>query len=268
MEALRDAAADRYEQSVGSPWRPHSGSLVNHRALTAAMIDSRDFINAKRRAETEALLPAGARIAFTGGPDFNDHARIWDALDKVRAKHLDMVLLHGGTPTGAERIAACWADSRKVPQISFKPNWTRHAKAAPFKRNDQLLEALPIGVIAFPGPASTPTSATRRRGSASRFGNSIAAARKRRFHQSQRCSVRRALSARGTSRQESHCTVPDRTAIQGCAVPPILPSAGAARLGARVSFLRSTKSAPPRPAGRRLSASLTRSDPARRGTPS
>ncbi len=151
MEALRDAAADRYEQLVGSPWRPHSGSLVNHRALTAAMIDSRDFINAKRRAETEALLPAGARIAFTGGSDFNDHARIWDALDKVRAKHADMVLLHGGTPTGAERIAACWADSRKVAQITFKPNWTRHAKAAPFKRNDQLLEALPIGLVAFPG---------------------------------------------------------------------------------------------------------------------
>ncbi len=151
MEAFRDAAVDRYEYHTGSPWRPHSGSMVNHRTLTAAMIDSRDFLAAKRRAETEAVLPAGTKIAFTGGPDFNDHARIWAALDKVRAKHSDMVLLHGGTPTGAERIAACWADSRKVPQIVFKPNWTRHAKAAPFKRNDQLLEALPIGVVAFPG---------------------------------------------------------------------------------------------------------------------
>ena len=151
MEALRDEAAEHYEQIVGSPWRPHSGSMVNHRALTAAMIDSRDFLNAKRRTEAQAVLPAGARIAFTGGLDCNDHARIWAALDKVRAKHPDMALLHGGTPTGAERIAACWADSRKVPQIVFKPNWTRHAKAAPFKRNDQLLEALPIGVVAFPG---------------------------------------------------------------------------------------------------------------------
>ena len=151
METLRDEAAERYEQIVGSPWRPHSGSMVNHRALTAAMIDSRDFLNAKRRTEAQAVLPAGARIAFTGGLDCNDHARIWAALDKVRAKHPDMALLHGGTPTGAERIAACWADSRKVPQIVFKPNWTRHAKAAPFKRNDQLLEALPIGVVAFPG---------------------------------------------------------------------------------------------------------------------
>jgi hypothetical protein len=52
---------------------------------------------------------------------------------------------------GAERIAACWADNRKVPQVAFKPDWTRHKNAAPFKRNDAMLEALPIGVIVFPG---------------------------------------------------------------------------------------------------------------------
>jgi YspA, cpYpsA-related SLOG family len=125
--------------------------MVNHRTLTAAMIDSRDFLAAKRRTETEVLPPPGPKVAFTGGLDCNDHRRIWDVLDKVFAKHPDMVLLHGGSPRGAERIAACWADNRKVAQIVFGPDWTRHAKAAPFKRNDQLLEALPIGVVVFPG---------------------------------------------------------------------------------------------------------------------
>jgi hypothetical protein len=62
-----------------------------------------------------------------------------------------MVLLHGGSPRGAERIAACWADHRKVAQVVFKPDWTREGRAAPFKRNDRLLEALPIGVVVFPG---------------------------------------------------------------------------------------------------------------------
>jgi hypothetical protein len=62
-----------------------------------------------------------------------------------------MVLLHGGSPRGAERIAACWADNRKVAQVVYKPDWTREGRAAPFKRNDRLLEALPIGVIVFPG---------------------------------------------------------------------------------------------------------------------
>ena len=151
MELFRDQAADQFERHTGSCWRPRSGSMVNHRTMTATMIDSRDFIAAKRRTETGVLLPAGAKIAFTGGLEFNDHRAIWDMLDKVRAKHPDMVLLHGGSPKGAERIAACWANNRKVPQIAFKPDWTRHAKAAPFKRNDRILDVLPIGVIVFPG---------------------------------------------------------------------------------------------------------------------
>ena len=62
-----------------------------------------------------------------------------------------MVLLHGGAPKGAERIAACWADTRQVPQVAFRPDWSRHKNAAPFKRNDQMLETMPIGVLLFPG---------------------------------------------------------------------------------------------------------------------
>lgn len=151
MELFRDIAADQFERQAGSPWRPRTGSLVNHHTLTAAMIDSRDFLAAKRRTEAEPLLPAGPKIAFTGGVEFNDHHAIWDRLDKVHAKHPGMVLLHGGSPKGAERIAARWADHRKVAQIVFKPDWARHAKAAPFRRNDQILNVLPIGVIVFPG---------------------------------------------------------------------------------------------------------------------
>ena len=151
MEFFRDQAADEFGRHTASTWRPRSGSMVNHRTPTASMIDSRDFLAAKRRADNEVLLPTGPKIAFTGGLDFNDHRAIWDRLDKVHAKHPDMVLLHGGSPKGAERIAACWADNRKVTQIAFKPDWTRHTKAAPFKRNDQMLTALPIGVIVFPG---------------------------------------------------------------------------------------------------------------------
>jgi len=151
FELMRDQAAEHYEHYTGSNWRPRSGSMVNHRNLTSAMIDSRDFLAAKRRADNQVLLPAGPKVAFTGGFDFNDHKLIWDRLDKVHAKHPDMVLLHGGSPKGAELIAAKWADHRKVPQVAFKPDWTKHAKAAPFKRNDQMLDILPIGVIVFPG---------------------------------------------------------------------------------------------------------------------
>ena len=150
FELMRDQAAEHFERHAGSSWRPRAGSMVNHRHLTAAMIDSRDFLAAKRRAETEVLLPAGPKVAFSGG-DTIDHQLIWTKLNQIHAKHPDMVLLHGGSPKGAEKIAACWADTRKVPQIAFKPDWTRYAKAAPFKRNDQMLAAMPIGAVVFPG---------------------------------------------------------------------------------------------------------------------
>jgi YspA, cpYpsA-related SLOG family len=145
------------------------------------MIDSRDFLAAKRRVETEPLIPAGPKIAFTGGLDFNDHRLIWDRLDKALARHPNMALLHGGSPKGAERIAACWADNRKTPQIVFKPEWARHGKAAPFKRNDRMLEILPSESSSARARASPPISPTRRRCSASRSGVSGNAARKRRF---------------------------------------------------------------------------------------
>ena len=151
MELFRDLATEAFEHHTGSAWRPRTGSMVSHRHLTAAMIDSRDFLAAKRRAETEVMLPAGPKVALTGGADFNDHRLIWARLDQVHAKHPDMVLLHGGSPKGAELIASRWADHRKVPQIAFRPDWTRHGKAAPFKRNDALLDVLPVGVLVFPG---------------------------------------------------------------------------------------------------------------------
>jgi hypothetical protein len=37
----------------------------------------------------------------------------------------------------------------------FKPDWTQHKNAAPFKRNEAMLDALPIGVIAFPGSGTS-----------------------------------------------------------------------------------------------------------------
>ena len=95
MEYFRDQAAEHFARHTGSHWQPRSGSKVSHRTMTAALIDSRDFIAARRRAETEVMLPPGRKIAF-------------------------------------------------------KPDWAK-GKAAPFKRNDAILEAMPIGVLVTTG---------------------------------------------------------------------------------------------------------------------
>ena len=162
-EVLRDLSADAFEVHLRKPWRPHSGSMVSRRTLTATLIDSRDFIAARKRAETQVMLPAGPKVAFTGGADVNDHKRSGRRSTGVHSKHPDMVLLHGGSPKGAELIASKWADARKVAQVAFKPDWTRHAKAAPFKRNDQMLDILPIGVVVFPGTGIVRTISPTRR---------------------------------------------------------------------------------------------------------
>ena len=52
----------------------------------------------------DIIMPIIGRI--TGGLDFNDHRAIWDRLDKALAKHPGMVLLHGGSPKGAEKIGS------------------------------------------------------------------------------------------------------------------------------------------------------------------
>ena len=62
-----------------------------------------------------------------------------------------MVLLHGGNKRGTEFIASAWARARGIKQIVFRPDFARFGKAAPFKRNDELLAAQPAGLIVFPG---------------------------------------------------------------------------------------------------------------------
>ncbi|MEO7170234.1 MAG: DUF2493 domain-containing protein [Sphingomonas sp.] len=151
MEFFRDASADQFRIHLRKPWLPRSGPMVNRKMLTSAVLDSRKQIDKRAWQDARVLNPDGVRIVFTGGADYNDHQRIYAVLDKVRANLPNMILLHGATPTGAERIAACWARDRDVPQDPYRPDWNRHKKAAPFKRNDAMLEAAPRGVVVFPG---------------------------------------------------------------------------------------------------------------------
>ena len=97
------------------------------------------------RFSTEILLVPGGRVQF---------------LDKAKAKYADIILVHGGGP-GVERIAAQWAERNGVHQVVCKPDWNAHGRADPFRRNDELLNLLPKGVIAFPGSGIIDNRSTR-----------------------------------------------------------------------------------------------------------
>ena len=155
FEKMRDLAADVYRAQTGNTWRPRRGSHTSQTGkLTSAAIDARDFMRARKDRETRAHLPEGTLVAIAGGKHVADAGAVIARLDKTKAKYDDMVLVHGGGPD-VERIAAQWAERNGVHQVMCKPDWDRHGRAAPFRRNDELLNLLPKGVIAFPGSGIT-----------------------------------------------------------------------------------------------------------------
>ena len=155
FEMMRDHAATAYTSVTGSTWRPRRGSHTSQTAkLTSAAIDARDFLRARENRANAAHLPDGTLVAVAGGKEARNADAIRRTLDRVKAKYDDMVLLHGGGP-GAETIAARWAEANAVHQIVCKPDWDAHGRAAPFRRNDQLLKLLPKGLVAFPGAGIT-----------------------------------------------------------------------------------------------------------------
>ena len=163
FETMRDEAAEAYRDTTGSVWRPRRGSHVSQTGrLTSAAIDARDFVRARKDRKTAAHLPQGTLVAIAGGKDIADPAAVIARLEQTRAKYDDLVLVHGGGP-GVERIAAQWAERNGVHQIVCKPDWQRHGRAAPFRRNDELLNLLPKGVIAFPGSGITENLVDRAR---------------------------------------------------------------------------------------------------------
>ena len=61
-----------------------------------------------------------------------------------------MVLVRGGGP-GVEKIAVRWAETNGIRQTVCKPDWNAYGRAAPFRRNGELLTLLLKGVIVLPG---------------------------------------------------------------------------------------------------------------------
>ena len=159
LEAFREAAASLYLNEIGSSWRPAGGSRLNHSAaLTSAVVDGRDFLRARAEARRTASTPQGTPVVFAGGrlsfastEDATTFAgNLWGTLDRVRERVADMVLVHGGDAKGVDRLAAAWAERRKVAQIAFRLD-TRLGQRAGFKRNEQMLGLKPRYLVAFAG---------------------------------------------------------------------------------------------------------------------
>jgi hypothetical protein len=159
LEALREGAALLYMNETGSSWRPATGSRPNHHsALTSAVVEGRDFLRARAESRRRASMPegtpvlfAGGRLSFASADDAKAVANnVWVTLDQVRDRVADMVLVHGGDTRGLDRIAAAWAERRKVAQVTFALD-RRLGSSAGFRRNEQMLSLKPRCLVAFSG---------------------------------------------------------------------------------------------------------------------
>ena len=82
------------------------------------------MLDAADKAEAERNKVTGTVIAVAGDADWTCSAIIWKRLDAARDKCPDLVLIHEES-RGAERIAAAWAKSRKVPSSPVPPELAR-----------------------------------------------------------------------------------------------------------------------------------------------
>ena len=192
------------------------------------MIDSREFLAARAPRRDRSARSCRYPHRLHRRPRLQRPRRgSGTALDKVRAKHPDMVLLHGGSPKGAERIAACWADNRKVPQIVFKPDWARTAK--PHRSS---------ATTGCSKPCRSASSSSRDRGfppiSPTRRGSS--ASRRWRFD---------------TARENRRGVPPRRRLPRPTIAPPLSPGGGAFRIPtpapARLLVASLPRASPPAP---------------------
>lgn len=114
---------------------------------------------------TTPLLAARRAAIFIvlvcGGRKYDHKDVVFATLDRVYAKHPEMVVLTGGCQTGADDHAAAWAWEREVPFITHPARWKfeeargQRNRAGPIRNSMMEVTWAPNAVIAFPGGTGT-----------------------------------------------------------------------------------------------------------------
>jgi len=99
---------------------------------------------------------SGLRVLVCGGRDFADANLLWQRLEYAQELHGKIaVIIHGGA-TGADSLAAEWANRERIKAICFNANWRKYGKRAGPLRNQRMIdEGKPDLVVALPGGRGT-----------------------------------------------------------------------------------------------------------------
>lgn len=92
-----------------------------------------------------------SRLLVCGGREYRFGDVVAHYLDRLKPQ----VVIHGGA-TGADTLAAQWADRNGVETLVFHADWAREGRAAGPSRNARMLrEGQPTCVLALPGGKGT-----------------------------------------------------------------------------------------------------------------
>lgn len=105
--------------------------------------------------EYDAAAWPSIRVVVTGGRDFIDAFCVRRVLNAVHLTRQIGALAHGGA-SGADALAARWAEDHDVPCTAYPADWKGLGrKAGPVRNTHMLTHFKPDGVVAFPGNAGT-----------------------------------------------------------------------------------------------------------------
>lgn len=94
------------------------------------------------------------KMIVCGGRNYADKDAVFNALDRADSKRRITLVIHGAM-SGADTLAAQWAHIRCVPYMAMPADWEAFGPAAGPRRNQQMLDQVVDGVIAFPGGKGT-----------------------------------------------------------------------------------------------------------------
>lgn len=98
----------------------------------------------------------GIRVIVCGGRDFNSRGHLWRVLGEVDAERRIEVVIQGGCPTGADRLAKQWAAMYRREVIEVPADWNGLGRSAGPVRNRKMAHEYSADLcIAFPGGRGT-----------------------------------------------------------------------------------------------------------------
>ena len=95
------------------------------------------------------------RVMVTGGRDYGDAQRVFEALDAIHQHRGPITCLMQGGATGADFHALTWADMHGIECITFRPQWSLGRSAGPRRNREMVQVGEPDLVLAFPGRTGT-----------------------------------------------------------------------------------------------------------------